>query len=115
MHTPAWHVSVRVQAFPSEHDVPFDATGFEHAPLAGSHVPAVWHASLAVHVFGLPPVQTPDWHESVCVHAFPSEHDVPYEAAGYEHTPVDPLHVPAVWHWSLATHVTAFPPVHTPA
>jgi hypothetical protein len=37
---PAWHVSVRVQAFPSLQAVPFSAFGFEHAPVVGLHVPA---------------------------------------------------------------------------
>ena len=32
------------------HVVPFGAVGFEHAPVAGLHVPATWQASLAVHV-----------------------------------------------------------------
>jgi hypothetical protein len=40
---PPWQVSVCVQALPSLHVVPSDAAGFEHAPVAGSHVPATWH------------------------------------------------------------------------
>jgi hypothetical protein len=50
LHAPAWHVSLWVQAFPSLHAVPFAATGFEQAPLEGSHVPAMWHWSDAAHV-----------------------------------------------------------------
>jgi hypothetical protein len=37
---PAWHVSVRVQALPSLHVLPFGFTGFEHVPVAGSQMPA---------------------------------------------------------------------------
>jgi hypothetical protein len=77
VHTPAWHASVCVQAFPSLQGVPFVATGFEQAPLAGSHVPATWHWSAAVHVTRFEPVQAPALHVSVCVHAFPSLHVVP--------------------------------------
>jgi hypothetical protein len=35
-------------------------------------------------VTGLPPVQTPAWHVSVCVHAFPSLHAGPLKS---EHVP----------------------------
>ena len=41
-------------------------------------------------------------------------HAVPFPRAGFEHVP--PLHVPALWHWSLAVHTIAVPahvpPVH---
>ena len=89
-------------ALPSLHDVPFAFAGFEHAPVDGLHVPAAWHWSDAVHVTGFPPVHVPDWQVSVCVHAFPSLHDVPFAFAGFEHAPVAGLHVPAAWHWSDA-------------
>jgi hypothetical protein len=114
VHTPAWHVSVFVHALPSLHDVPFAATGFEQAPLVGSHVPATWHASLAAHTTGLAPVQTPPWHVSLVVHALPSLHAVPLAAVGLEHVPVPGSQVPATWHASLAVHVTGFDPVHVP-
>jgi hypothetical protein len=39
--SPAWQVSVRVHASPSLHGVPSVAGVFTHAPVAGSHVPAV--------------------------------------------------------------------------
>jgi hypothetical protein len=42
-HVPDWHVSVCVQALPSLQAVPFGAAGFEHVPLTGLQVPAVWH------------------------------------------------------------------------
>jgi hypothetical protein len=43
VHTPAWQVSVWVQALPSLQLVPFAIGGFEHAPVDGSHTPATWH------------------------------------------------------------------------
>jgi hypothetical protein len=115
VHVPAWHVSVWVQALPSLQLVPSVFAGFEHTPVPVLHVPAVWHWSLAVHVTGFPPVHVPVWHVSVCVQAFPSLQLLPSDLAGFEHTPVPVLHVPAVWHWSLAVHVTGFAPVHVPA
>ena len=44
-------------------------TGFEQAPLVGSHVPAVWHESSAVHVTGVP-AQVPLVHTSPVVQGF---------------------------------------------
>jgi len=98
VQTPAWQVSVCVQALPSLQPVPFATIGFEHMPVAESHVPAMWHWSDAVHTTGLPPVQTPAWHVSFCVHPLPSLQPVPFTAVGLEHMPVDGLHVPATWH-----------------
>src|SRR5437762_3226404 len=69
VHAPAWQVSVWVQASPSLHDVPSGAAGLEQAPVAGSHVPATWQASAAVHVTGLCPVHVPARHESDWVQA----------------------------------------------
>jgi hypothetical protein len=114
VQTPDWHVSPVVQAFPSLHDVPFPAVGFEQKPVAASHVPATWHWSLAVQTTGFEPTHTPLWHESICVHAFPSLHPLPFDFGGFEHTPVDGLHTPASWHWSLAEQTVAVPAVHTP-
>jgi hypothetical protein len=37
---PLWHVSVWVHALPSLQVVPFDAVGFEQAPVLVLHVPA---------------------------------------------------------------------------
>jgi len=48
-----------VQAFPSLQVVPFDFAGLEHTPVVVLHVPAVWHWSAAVHVFGVPALHTP--------------------------------------------------------
>src|SRR5436309_282760 len=95
---PVWHVSVCVQALPSLHAVPFSAFGFEQVPVAGSHVPATWHWSLAEHVTGFAPVHVPAWQASVCVQALPSLHEVPSGALGFVQVPVAGLHVPATWH-----------------
>jgi hypothetical protein len=63
-----------VQALPSLHAVPSCAGGFEHAPVAGLHVPAEWHWSLGLHITWFDPVQTPPWQTSILVHALPSLH-----------------------------------------
>ena len=94
--TPAWQMSVCVHAFPSLQGVPLVARAWEHAPVEVLHTPT-WQASDAVQVTGFEPVQTPAWQVSVCVHAFPSLHVVPFVFAGFEH-PVAGLHVPALWH-----------------
>ena len=96
MQTPVWHVSVCVHRSPSLHAVPSGAVGFEQ-PVAGLHVPATWHWSLAVHTTGFVPVHTPVWHVSVWVHRLPSLHAVPFGAVGFEQ-PVAGLQVPATWH-----------------
>ena len=59
-------------------------------------------------------MQTPAWQLSVRVHALLSLHAVPFAAAGFEHTPVAGLHVPATWHWSDAVHVTGVPAAQVP-
>jgi hypothetical protein len=43
VQVPDWHVSVCVQALPSEHAMPLAFAGLEHAPVVVSHVPALWH------------------------------------------------------------------------
>ena len=58
VQTPAWHVSVWVQALPSLHAVPLLAAGFEQAPVDGSHVLAPWHAPAAAHVRRCTPSRT---------------------------------------------------------
>ena len=59
-------------------------------------------------------MQTPLWQVSVGVHALASSQVVPLDFAGFEQTPVVELHVPTVWHWSLAVQTTGFDPVHVP-
>jgi len=114
VQVPFSHVSVWVHALPSLHAVPSGFAGFEHIPVAGSHVPAAWHWSWAVHVTGLLPVQLPFSHVSVCVQALPSLHAVPSGFVGFEHVPLAGSHVPASWHWSAAVQVTGSLPVHVP-
>ena len=80
---------------PSLHAVPLAFAGFEHAPVAGSHVPARWHWSCAVHVTGFAPTHVPAWQVSLCVQALPSLHAVPFDFAGFEHAPVAESQVPA--------------------
>jgi hypothetical protein len=108
-------VSACVHAFPSSQSVPFGCAGFEQMPVAGLHVPAVWHWSDAVQTTGLAPVHVPPWQVSVCVHAFPSLHAASSGRAGFVQLPVAGLHVPAVWHWSDAVQTTGLAPVHVPA
>lgn len=59
VQTPSVQMSFWVQALPSLQVLPFGAFGFEQTPVAGAQTPATWHASSAVHVFGLPPTQAP--------------------------------------------------------
>jgi len=72
VQVPAWQVSSCVHRLPSLHGVLSAAVGFEHAPVAGLHMPAVWHWSEALQTTGLVPTHIPIWHVSVCVQAFPS-------------------------------------------
>jgi len=95
-HAPAVQASVCVQALPSLHVVPSAAVGLEQVPEVGSHAPATWQASAATHVTGLEPTHAPAVHASVCVHALPSLHVVPFVAAGFEHWPLEGSHVPVV-------------------
>ncbi len=115
VHTPTWQVSVCVHALPSSHAVPSATSGSEQAPVVGSHVPAAWHWSDATQSTGLDPVHTPASQVSVRVHALPSLHAVPFGTSGFEQTPLAGSQVPTTWHWSEATQITGFAPVHTPA
>src|SRR2546425_1179134 len=110
VQTPAWQVSLWVQASLSSHAVPSAAFGFEQVPVAGSQVPTAWHWSAAVQVTGLPPVQTPAWQGSVWGQASLSLHAVPSAAFGFEQVPVAGSQVPTAWHWSAAVQVTGLPP-----
>ena len=98
MQVPDWQLSLCVQASLSLQAVPSDAFGFEHVPVAGLHVPATWHWSLALQTTGFDPVHVPDSQVSLCVQAFPSLQEVPSAAFGLEHVPVAGLQVPATWH-----------------
>src|SRR5437016_12256785 len=91
VQTPLWQVSVWVQALPSLQVLPLAFGGFEHVPVAGEQVPAVWHWSEAVQTTGLLPVQTPLWQVAVCVQAFPSLHVPPFAFNGFGRWPVPGL------------------------
>ena len=92
---PALHTSVWVQLSPSSQALLSGWAGFEHAPVVVSQTPAAWQRSLAEHVTGFSPVQTPTWHESAWVHALLSLQAVPSASAGLLHMPVAMLHEPA--------------------
>jgi hypothetical protein len=87
-----------VQALPSLQVLPSVFVGFEHMPVAGLQVPAVWHWSRAVQLTGLAPVQAPFWQVSDWVQALPSLQVLPSATVGFEHAPVAGLQVPAAWH-----------------
>jgi hypothetical protein len=91
-------VSLWVHALPSLQAAPFGFGGFEQAPVAGSHVPASWHWSDAVHVTALAPTHVPAWHVSLCVHALPSLQVASFGFGGFEHAPVCGSQLPASWH-----------------
>ena len=115
VQVPAWQLSDCVHESPSLHEVPSGAAGLEQRPVEGSHVPATWQASVAVHETGFVPVQVPAWQLSVCVHGLPSLHVVPSGAVGLVQSPVEGSQVPATWQASLAVQVTGVEPVHVPA
>src|SRR5262245_38310556 len=66
----AVQVSSKVQGMSSLHALPVRG-GFEHEPLAGSHIPAPRHWLAAGQVTGLPPLQVPPRQVSVRVQALP--------------------------------------------
>src|SRR5207249_770679 len=107
---PAWQVSVGVHGVPSLQGAALGLAGLLQAPVAGLQVPAVWHWSEAVHATGFVPAQAPAWQVSVCVQALPSSQGAPLGLAGLLQAPVAGLQVPAVWHWSEATHTTGLAP-----
>ena len=80
------------------HTVPSVTGGLEHVPVVGSHVPTAWHWSLAVHVIGFDPVQTPAAHANVWSQRSVPVQAVPSVTGGFEQAPLLGLHVPATWH-----------------
>jgi hypothetical protein len=118
---PAWHVSVCVHALPSEQGVLSALLGFEHAPVEGSQVPALWHWSLAVQETAVP-AQAPAVHTSLVVHGLPSLQAVLSALLMYWQVPVVRLQLTLVWHWPGAAQSASFEQpqlltlgVHTPA
>src|SRR2546428_162542 len=53
--TPAWQVSVCVQALPSSQPLPSGRAGLLHAPVAGVQVPAAWPWSGGLQTNGMAP------------------------------------------------------------
>jgi hypothetical protein len=93
VQTPAWHVSLCVQALPSLHAAPSAAGGLLQVPVAGLHVPATWQESSGVHTIGEPP-QVPPVQTSFVVQPCPSLQVEPSGLGGFEQMPA--VHVPAV-------------------
>ena len=114
LQTPAWQLSVMVQASISLQLLPFFKMGLEQVPVTVLHVPISWHWSLAMHTLGGPPTHKPPTQVSTVVQALPSLHG-PGMFAPSEHVPVVGLHCPAARHVVAAAHITGFPPVQTPA
>jgi hypothetical protein len=116
MQVPLWQLSVCVHALPSLHAVPFATfAGVEQAPVTVSHVLANLHPIAAAQTTGLLPVHVPPWQVSVCVHALPSLHVVPFAMfAGVEQAPVTVSHVLAILHAVAAAQLTGLLPVHVP-
>jgi hypothetical protein len=114
--TPAVQTSPSVHRLLSLQVVPFGALVWaEHAPVAGTQVPATWQASVATgQVTGLPPTHAPAWQVSTVVQALPSLQVVPLGAGVWaEHTPVDVSQVPGTLQ-VVAVQTTGAPPVHVP-
>jgi hypothetical protein len=98
---------------PPVHAEPLAFTGFVHAPVDMSQLPATWHSSDAVQTRGVP-VQAPVWQLSPVVHGLPSLQVVPFGAVGLLHAPVAGSQVPATWQASCAVHTTGTPEVQVP-
>jgi hypothetical protein len=115
VHVPSMHKSLTSHLFPSLHGVPSTTGGLEHAPVAGSHVPASWQESAAVHVtcFTGRHVPVPS-QDSVLLQRFPSLQDAPAAATGFEQTPVLGSQVPFVWQSVGEGHSTASDFLHEP-
>jgi hypothetical protein len=110
VHEPLWQVSAPLQAFPSEHVVPF-ATGVVVQPDAALH-PSVVHGLPSLHVSGVPAVHVPLWHVSAPLQAFPSEHDEPL-VTGVLTQPVPGSQLSEV-HTLPSLQLGAVPLVHVP-
>ena len=51
-----------------------------------------------MHTVGAPGAQLPLWQVSPVVQALPSLQTIPFDAAGFEQTPVAGAQTPATWH-----------------
>jgi hypothetical protein len=107
---PPLHWSLQVPPIPSSQAVPLALIGLEQIPVAGAHIPAVWHWSRAVHTtFDGAFPQAPPWQVSPIVHPSLSLQIVPLALFGFEHIPVPVLQMPTLWHWSRAVQTVAAP------
>src|SRR5262249_45958660 len=113
LQVPDWQLSVWVQALPSLHALPSALDGFEQVPVIESHVPALWHWSLAVQVTGLVPTHVPAWQASVWVQALPSLHAFALLLVK-THWPLAGLHASSVQEFP-SLQETAPDPTHAPA
>jgi hypothetical protein len=93
VHTPAWQVSAPSHTVAFGHAVPF-VTLVWVTPPTGSQASAV-QGFPSLTTGGVPGVQTPAWQVSAPSHTVAFGQAVPFAATGFEHTPVDVLHVPA--------------------
>jgi hypothetical protein len=84
-----------LQKRPSAQGEPSGFAGSLHTPVAGLHVPALWHWLEGVQMTGFAPVQTPLSQVSDWVQAFASVHAVPFGLAGSLQTPVCASQTPA--------------------
>src|SRR5207244_3038280 len=102
---PAWEVAGPVRALPSLQAAPSGFAGFEHAPVAGSQVPASWHWSAGAQATGFVPLHSPAWQVSVRVQVLPSLQAAASGFAGFEHAPVAGTQAPAAGQWSAGAQV----------
>jgi hypothetical protein len=109
-HTPAWHLSSRVQALPSLQDAPLPSGTNTH-PLEGLHESAV-QAMPSLQRSGVPAVQAPPWQLSPTVQAFPSVQPVP-AGSGVNVQPLAGAQLSTV-QGKPSAHVTALPGTHRP-
>src|SRR2546425_1172573 len=97
VQTPAWQVSVCVQALPSLQAVPSAAGGFEQIGRASCRERAKISGVAVSLKKKIEAVQETGWPGAVGVHALPALQSGPSVAGGFEQKPVAGSHVPAAW------------------
>ena len=116
VQTPAWQVSVRVQASPSSQAAPSILGGLEQIPVVGLQTPMSWHWSDARQTTGVPGTHWPaPLQTSWPLQGLPSSQDVSRGFGGLEQTPVPGSQVPAEKHGPAAVHWTGVPGTQAPA
>jgi ABC-type glucose/galactose transport system permease subunit len=111
VHTPAWHVSAPLHAFPSLQEVPLRSAVCWH-PAIGSQVSVV-QKLLSLQSRGVPATHTPAWHVSAPLQRLPSLHEVPFASVVCWH-PVTGSQVSVV-HGLLSLQLSGVPAVQVPA